>query len=211
MHRGCSPTRRTPSPTRRETREPSPRRHASSASSPRKKAGASTASSSSSSSSTNASGPTFSALKFAARPKVPRGDAVLPMKTEHLALQRVGARTAVIPEDRFEPQTLFNDEEDFHLLRRQFAALSSRHRNRWVKAKLEAPCGQEWQTLLDCYLDKGAHPMLCLDEEAAMRRCQQKMVYSSFTAHFAILFFIANSCSVARDGECHQGPELAHD
>lgn len=175
MQRAPSPPRRTPSPGR----EQAPR-----AAHPRSAHYSSASSSASTSTSTKPAPPAgaaparpkFSALKFAARQKVPRGDTVLQMKTEYIAHARVMTKPSVLPEDRFEPQLLSNEEDDFQLLRRQFSALTARHRSRWVKAKLESPCGQEWQTLLDCYLDKGAHPMLCLEEEAAMRRCKQRLV-----------------------------------
>lgn len=175
MQRAPSPTRRAPSPGR----ERAPRAaHYSSA--PRAAPATSSSSSASakpsppSSSSATPKRPAFSALKFAARQKVVRGDSVLQMKTESLAAST--SRVVLLPDDRHEPQTLDNEEADFEHLRRQFSTLTGRHRSRWVKSKLESPCGQEWQTLLDCYLDKGAHPMLCLEEEAAMRRCKQRLV-----------------------------------
>lgn len=179
MQRSCSPTR-SPSPTRRErsaSQIPFPHRRSSSASGPRKKPNSTQTTSRTTA---HEAAPIFTALKFAARPQVPRGDSVLPLRTEKIAYERGGARSPLIPDDPWEPQTVANDEEEFHLLRRQFSTLTDRHRNRWVKAKLEAPCGQEWQQLIDCYLDKGAHPMLCLDEEASMRRCQQRMVRCLF-------------------------------
>lgn len=89
---------------------------------------------------------------------------------------------------RWEPRTMSYDDDEYIHLQQRFATIAARYRNRPVKTKLEAPCGQEWQALLDCYLDYGAHPALCYNEEIAMHKCKQNLVRWPFYFYFYFSF-----------------------